>query len=146
VLVPFGGAEHDWAAVEIAAWIAGSTGAALRLVGAEGDPSREKRDASRLLASASLLVQRAVGVATEPLLVPRGAEGILSAAEQGGLIVSGLSERWRQEGLGETRVALASQSGPPTLFVRRGLRPGGIAPQQSLTRFTWSLTSAVRRS
>jgi DNA-binding SARP family transcriptional activator len=146
VLVPFGGAEHDWAAVEIAAWIAGSTGAALRLVGAEGDPSREKRDASRLLASASLLVQRAVGVATEPLLVPRGAEGILSAAEQGGLIVSGLSERWRREGLGETRVALASQSGPTTLFVRRGLRPGGIAPQQSLTRFTWSLTSAVRRS
>jgi DNA-binding SARP family transcriptional activator len=146
VLVPFGGADHDWAAVEIAAWIAGATSAALRLVGAEGDPSREKRDASRLLASASLLVQRAVGVATEPVLVPRGAEGILSAAEQGGLIVSGLSERWRQEGLGETRVALASQAGPPTLFVRRGVRPGGIAPQQSLTRFTWSLTSSGRRS
>jgi DNA-binding SARP family transcriptional activator len=144
VLVPFGGADHDWAAVEIAAWIAGATDAALRLVGAEGDPRREKRDASRLLASASLLVQRAVGVATEPVLVPRGADCIVSAAEQGGLIVSGLSERWRQEGLGETRVALASKARPPTLYVRRGLRPGGIAPQESLTRFTWSLRSADR--
>jgi hypothetical protein len=80
------------------------------------------------------------------VLVPRGAEGILRAADQGGLIVSGLSERWRQEGLGETRVALAIQARPPTLLVRRGLRPSGIAPQQSLTRFTWSLTSSGRRS
>jgi DNA-binding SARP family transcriptional activator len=146
VLVPFAGADHDWAAVEIAAWIAAATGAALKLVGAEGDPSREKRDASRLLASASLLVQRAVGVATEPVLVPPGAEGIVSAAEQGGLIVGGLSGRWRQEGLGGTRAAVASEARPPTLFVRRGLRPGGIAPQESLTRFTWSLTSARGRS
>jgi DNA-binding SARP family transcriptional activator len=145
VLVPFSGADHDWAAVEIAAWIAGATGAPLRLVGAEGDPSREKRDASRLLASASLLVQRAIGVATEPVLVPRGTEGIVSVAEEGGLIVAGLSGRWRQEGLGETRVVVASKARPPTLFVRRGLRPGGIAPQESLTRFTWSLTSAGRR-
>ena len=144
VLVPFGGADHDWAAVEIAAWIAGATGAALRLVGAEGDPGK-KRDASRLLASASLLVQRAVGVATEPVLVPRGPEGIVSAAEEGGVIVSGLSGRWRQEGLGETRAAVAREARPPTLFVRRGLRPGGIAPQESLTRFTWSLMSAGRR-
>jgi hypothetical protein len=145
VLVPFGGADHDWAAVEIAAWIAGATGSALKLVGTEGEPGKEKRDASRLLASASLIVQRAVGVATEPVLVSRGAEDIVRAAEEGGLIVSGVSARWRQEGLGETRVALAREARPPTLFVRRGLRPGGIAPQESLTRFTWSLTSPGRR-
>jgi hypothetical protein len=24
------------------------------------------------------------------------------------------------------------------LFVRRGLRPGGLAPPEALTRFTWS--------
>jgi hypothetical protein len=146
VLVPFGGADHDWAAVEVAAWIAGASGAPLRLVGAEGDPGKKKRDASRLLASASLLVQRAVGIATEPLLVPRGAEGIVAAAGDGGLIVSGLSARWRQEGLGVTRLAVASQARPPTLLVRRGLRPAGIAPQESLTRFTWSLTTAGRSS
>jgi hypothetical protein len=69
----------------------------------------------------------------------------VSVAEEGGLIVAGLSGRWRQEGLGETRVVVASKARPPTLFVRRGLRPGGIAPQESLTRFTWSLTSAGRR-
>jgi hypothetical protein len=76
--------------------------------------------------------------------VPRGAEGIVSAAEEGGLIVGGLSGRWRQEGLGETRVAMAGRARPPTLFVRRGLRPGGIAPRESVTRFTWSLGSASR--
>jgi DNA-binding SARP family transcriptional activator len=142
VLVPFGGAEHDWSAVEVAAWIAGATGAALRLAGSEGDHG--KRDASRLLASASLLVQRAVGVATEPLLVPRGADGIVEAAEAAGLIVGGLSERWRQEGLGETRLDVARRARPPTLLVRRGLRPGGIAPQQTMTRFTWSLAETRR--
>ncbi|HEY7602878.1 MAG TPA: BTAD domain-containing putative transcriptional regulator, partial [Gaiellaceae bacterium] len=62
VLVPFGGAEHDWAAVEVAAWISRASEAPLRLAGAEGDPRLGKRDASRLLASAALLVQRAVGV------------------------------------------------------------------------------------
>src|SRR5207247_7718235 len=72
-------------------------------------------DALPILASASLLVQRAVGVATEPVLVPRGAEGIVNVAEEGGLIVGGLSGRWRQEGLGETRVALAFKARPPAL-------------------------------
>jgi hypothetical protein len=92
-----------------------------------------------LLASASLLVQRAVGVATEPLLVSRGAEGLVGAAESAGLVVVGLSDRWRQEGLGETRLEVARRARPPTLVVRRGLRPGGIAPQETMTRFTWSL-------
>jgi DNA-binding SARP family transcriptional activator len=142
VLVPFSGAEHDWSAVEVAAWIAGATGAALRLAGSEG--GQERRDASRLLASASLLVQRAVGVATEPLLVQRGADGIIDAAEAAGLIVVGLSDRWRQEGLGEARLEVARRARPPTLLVRRGLRPGGIAPQQTMTRFTGSLAETRR--
>jgi hypothetical protein len=29
--------------------------------------------------------------------------------------------------------------GQPTLLVRKGLRPGGLAPPENLTRFTWSL-------
>ena len=145
VIVPFGGAEHDWAAVEVAAWIAGACGAPLRLVGVEEHPGKQKRDASRLLASASLIVQRAVGVATEPLLVPRGPMSIVGAAEEAGLIAGGLSGRWRHEGLGETRLTVARGARPPTLLVRRGLRPGGLAPQSSLTRFTWSLTSSGRR-
>jgi len=141
VLVPFGGADHDWAAVEVAAWIARASGASLLLVGAEGDPGLGKRDASRLLASAALLVQRAVGVATEPLLVPRGPEGVVGASGTAGLIVVGLSGRWHEEGLGKTRLAIAGHAGCASLFVRRGLRPGGLAPQESRTRFTWSIAA-----
>jgi DNA-binding SARP family transcriptional activator len=142
VMVPFGGAEHDWAAVEVAAWIARACGASLRLTGVEGDPGLGKRDASRLLASASLLVQRAVGVVTEPLLVARGAEGIIDAAADAGLVVGGLSALWHREGLGETRLAIARRRHGSTLFVRRGVRPGGLAPEKSMTRFTWSLPGA----
>jgi DNA-binding SARP family transcriptional activator len=140
ILVPFGGAEHEWTAVEVAAWIAAASGAALKLVGSEGNPETGERDASRLLASASLLVQRAVGVSTEPLLVTRGASGVVSASEYAGLIVVGLVERWRQEGIGDTRREIAQRARSPLLLVRRGLRPGGIAPQRAVTRFTWSLT------
>ena len=37
VVVPFGGGEHDWAAVELGAWIASSQGAKLKLLGAAAD-------------------------------------------------------------------------------------------------------------
>ena len=36
VLVPFGGAEHDWAALELGSWRAAATGAPLKLLGAAG--------------------------------------------------------------------------------------------------------------
>jgi hypothetical protein len=29
----------------------------------------------------------------------------------------------------------------PTLLVRKGLRPGGIAPPETMTRFTWTLAA-----
>lgn len=137
VLVPFGGAEHDWAAVELAAWIVRASGSTLRLVGRE--ETQGGRDASRLLAQASLMIQRVVRVPAEPLLVSPGQEGVLEAAEGAALIVFGLSERWPQEGLGETRLGLVREAPVATLLVRKGLRPGGIAPHQTMTRFTWSL-------
>ena len=137
VLVPFVGAEHDWAAVELGAWLAGAQGAALQLAG----PSESGRDASRLLASASLAVQRALGVAAQPVLVEPGPEALVAAADRAGVVVVGLSERWRKEGLGLARSALATGARPPVVLVRRGLRPGGLAPNASLTRFTWSLRS-----
>lgn len=146
VLVPFGGADHDWAAVEVGAWVARASGASLLLAGAEGDPGLGKRDASRLLASASLLVQRAVGVTTEPLLVAPGPEAVIGASAKAGLIVVGLSGKWQDEGLGQTRQAIAGHSGCASLFVRRGLRPGGLAPRESLTRFTWSIGADAARA
>jgi hypothetical protein len=137
VLVPFGGGEHDWAAVELGAWFAAAERRALRLVGSAGDAGGA--DASRQLASASLAIQVSFGVAAEPLLVPPGSAGLLSATEGATLIVAGLSERWERSGLGAARLALATEAPAPTLLVRRGLRPGGLAPRASLTRFTWSV-------
>jgi len=141
VVTPFGGVEHDWSAIEIAAWLAGAFGTTLRLVGTEADPALGRRDASRLLARASLLVQQVVGIVTEPVLVPAGEKGVLEAARHARVIVVGLSDRWRAEGIGRVRLAVAARAQAPTLFVRRGLRPSGVAPSETLTRFTWTLAS-----
>ncbi len=139
VLVPFGGADHDWAAVELGAWFARATGATLRLAGAAAVPEQGRRDASRLLSHGALAVQRVLGISAEPLLTPPGEEGMLEASRDAGLLVVGLSTRWHREGLGPARLRLARESVSPTLLVRRGLRPGGIAPPAALTRFTWSI-------
>jgi hypothetical protein len=137
VLVPFGGADHDWAALELGAWVASSRGAPLRLLGAAADDAG-RRDASRLLANASLVLQQLAGVPAEPLLIEPGREGVLRAAEGAGLLVVGLSERWREEGLGATRAEIARSAPVATLFVRRGGRQGALAPPDSATRFAWS--------
>ncbi len=137
MIVPFGGAEHDWAALELGAWLAASTGAPLRLLGAAAE-GEGGDDASRLLATASLLVQRFVGVAAEPLLAEPGREGLTEAAAGAGLLVIGLSDRWREEGLGPVRREIAAAAPAPILFVRRGLRAGALAPRTDVTRFTWS--------
>ena len=143
VIVPFGGAEHDWAALSFGAWVARATGDPLRLIGAASD-SAGGRDASRLLADASLIVQHVAGIAAEPLLSEPGRQGIEQLAEGAGLLVVGLSERWRGEGLGRTRGELAEAPPAPTVFVRRGTRPGGLAPAETRTRFRWSLTGVTR--
>ena len=141
IVVPFGAFEHDWAALELGAWAATALERPLRLIGAADDVPGS-RDASRLLADASLIVQHTAGVVAEPVLGRPGHEGVAALAEGAGLLVLGLSERWRTEGLGETRRALVESPPAPTVLVRRGLRPGGIAPQATLTRFTWSIAQS----
>jgi Kef-type K+ transport system membrane component KefB len=141
VFVPFGGAEHDWAALELAAWIASVREAPLKLLGAsagaDGNGSGGQRDASRLIGNASLVVQQLAGIAAEPVLVAPGPQ-VIEAARSAGLLVIGLSERWRQEGLGPVRSEIAKTAPAPTLFVRRGERPGTLAPKEDMTRFRWS--------
>jgi DNA-binding SARP family transcriptional activator len=139
VLVPFGGAGHDWAAVELGAWLAHADRVPLRLAGAAAVPEQGKRDASRLLSHGALAVQRVLGISAEPVLTEPGEEGMLDASRDAGRLVVGLSERWHREGLGPARLRLAREAVPPTLLVRRGLRPGGLAPPATLTRFTWSI-------
>jgi DNA-binding SARP family transcriptional activator len=142
VVVPFGGAEHDWSAVELGAWVARGLGTTLRLVGTSADRLRGRRDASRMLGRASLVVQAVAGIVAEPALVRGGAEGVAGAAADASLLVVGLSGRWQAEGLGPVRLALVQTADVPTLLIRRGLRPGGLAPSRSMTRFTWSLAPA----
>lgn len=139
VFVPFGGGEHDWAALELGAAFASVTGLPLRLVGTKAGPGRQQRDASRLLADASLAVQRVVAVRAEPVLADPAVEALLAAVESATLIVTGISERWRREGIGVVRRALVREAAAPTLLVHRGPRPSALAPRDARTRFTWSL-------
>ena len=97
VVVPFGAAHHDWAALELGTAVASATGAPLRLIGAASDGRADGRDASRLLADASLIVQRRAGVVAEPLLASPGREGVFALAEGAGLLVVGLSDGWREQ-------------------------------------------------
>ena len=108
-------------------------------MGAAADGRADKRDASRLLADASLIVQRQARVTAEPLLAKPGRKGVLDLAGEAGVLVVGLSDRWREEGLGRVRGRLAAAPPAPILLVRRAStgstgRPG--------TRFGWSLTGA----
>jgi hypothetical protein len=136
VLAAFGGSDHDWAAIELAAWWASAAGTALELFGAE---PADGGGASRSLATAAVLIQRLVGVATRPVVGPPGAAGVEQAAAAARLVIVGVSERWRSEGLGETRRRLLADVRAPLMIVRRGVRPGALAPPESLTAYSWSL-------
>ena len=139
IFTPFGGGEHDWAALELGAWLASALSGRLTLVGTQEDPRQGRRDASRLLADASLAVQRVVGIETTPLLADATDEALVAAVEPASLVVAGLSPRWRREGIGATRCALVRSARPPVVLVHRGPRPGGLAPQETRTRFSWSI-------
>jgi Kef-type K+ transport system membrane component KefB len=142
ILVPFGGAEHDWSALELGAWLAAAVGAPLKLLGAAGTTD-ETPAVKRRLEDAGMLVRDFAGIATESVVIDDGREGILAAARGARLLVVGMSERWKQEGLGEARSQLARAGAAATLFVRRGQRAGALAPRDSFTRFSWSSAGPV---
>jgi DNA-binding SARP family transcriptional activator len=128
VAVPFGGGRDEWPALELGAWLARAHGRSLRLLGIEA--SEERRDASRALAAASLALQRFSGVPVETALVAPGPSGI-----RGAVVVASLP----RGDLDETRRALLA-SPFPVLLVHGGLRPSGVAPPETRTRFSWSLS------
>jgi DNA-binding SARP family transcriptional activator len=138
VFVPFGGGEHDWAALELGALLAAASGQPLTLVGTRADPRTGRRDASRLLAHAGLAAQRIAGIETRPLLADPSAPGFVDALAGAGAVVAGVSESWRRSGIGEARQALL-RAGVGVVLVHRGPRPGLLAPRDDLTRFTWTL-------
>jgi hypothetical protein len=134
VVVPFGAGRHDWSALDLGARVARATGASLQLVGAVS--GRRSRDASRLLADASLIVQRRTGVVALPQLARPGRRGLVALAADAGLLVIGVPDDWREQGLGRLRRALLDDPPAPTALVRRA----EAAQAPSLTRFTWSRT------
>ena len=69
------------------------------------------------------------------MLVPAGREGVLDGARDARLLVIGLSERWRTEGIGSVRLSVAEGANAPTLFVRGS----GRTTTETMTRFTWTL-------
>jgi DNA-binding SARP family transcriptional activator len=142
VYVLFGGAEHDWAAAELAAWAARSIGAPLRLLGTAADPEKSRRDASGLLAHASLVVQHVAGIAAEPVLVRRDVNEVVAATQGGSFLAIGLSPARSRDDEASFRAQVAERAHPATVLVRAGLRPGGTAPAESLTRFTWTIARA----
>ena len=89
-----------------------------------------------MLAAASLALQRFAATTAEPVLVAPGADAILR--ESRSLLVASLPAA----GLDETRQALVQGTRTPILFVHGGPRPGGLAPEHTLTRFTWSVADA----
>ena len=102
VLVPFSGHEHDLAAAEVGAWLGR---AAVTLLGVH--EGRDGRDASRMLASASLALRRGFGIEAETQLVPAGAAGVVQ--HPGAAIVVGLSERWISDGLARRASSLCAR-------------------------------------
>jgi len=134
VVVPFGGGREEWAALELGAWLAHAHGLPLRLLGVGA--TADQRDASRMLANASLALQRFTQVAAEPVLVAPGPEAVL--AQESSVIVASLPA----EELDASRRRLFEAAPVPVLLVRPGLRPSGVAPDHTLTRFSWSLHDA----
>ena len=142
VVVPFGAGAHDWAALALGAWVARAEG---RTASADRHGIRRRGRARREPPSRRRLAHRAANRRHRRRAPARRApgEGIAELAEGAGLLVVGLSDRWRNEGLGRLRGELAEKPPAPTVFVRRGARPGGLAPPETRTRFRWSLTAAA---
>ena len=138
IVVPFGGADNDWAALELGAYLARAQGSWMQLLGAAGGPEAEGSDASGLLANASLAVQQLTGVRVEPALITSAQDSLLEASSRASVLVIGLSDRWRTEGLGPIRTEIARQAAVPTIFVRRGTRPGALSGSETLTQLGWS--------
>jgi len=131
IFVPFGGADDDWAALEVGAALAAESRLELVLVGKRA--VRGGRDASRLLADASLAVQQVVGVSARPLLTDSTTADLVAAVAPASAVVAGFPRK------------VLRGAGPPVVLVRRGPRPGALAPAGSRTRYTWSLSPGTDR-
>ncbi len=100
--------------------------------------TEERSRVTRLLGDAGLLVQQYAGIPAEPIVAEPGREGILAAAEGAGLLVIGLSERWRRRASARRGPRSPGRAAPRSCSSAAALRPGALAPRDDVTRFTWS--------
>ena len=101
--------------------------------------THESDDASRLLATASLVAQQLTNVVPELLLLPPGAEAVLAASGEDAHIVTGVPPDFRTRDLGTSRAD--SHVGRPGRR-RSCCREGRNRRDGSVTRFSWTLTTA----
>ena len=133
---PFGGAEHDWSAIELAAWLATSLRTTLRLLGTEADAASGRRDASRLLARARRCSSsRSSASSPSRSSIPPGER----RRRRGGTPTRACSSSASPTAGGSRASARLERPSPPragapVLFVRGGLRPGGRRPERRRSR------------
>ena len=141
VLVPFGGADHDWAAVELGAWFARAQRVPLRLAG--GRRSRRMVGATPAVSSRTAPSRcSACSASTPSRCWSRPARRACSRRVAMPACWSSACPRGGTgKASGRPACDWPGTPWPPTLFVRRGRRPGGLAPPAALTRFTWSIRS-----
>jgi class 3 adenylate cyclase len=137
IFVPFSGSDHDWVALELASHLARTLEAPIILVGSRSASNPVDEDASRLLASASLVVQQLTRIVPEPLLLPPGAGPLLQHLKPSSHLITGVPVDLEERGLGKARTELFRSCAAAT-FVRSPTDAN--ARRRTATRFSWTLT------
>ena len=139
VFVPFGGGVHDWAALELAAWLAAAADLPLRLVGTKADASLGRRMRAgcspmrRSRSSASSASPPSRCWPSRP--TPRSSQ--LSSRRPSSCSASHRDGGWTASVRpGGYSCAMAARR---RCSCTAGRVPGGLAPRESSTRFTWSI-------
>ena len=138
VLVPFSGSEHDWAAVELGAWLARGDGRAAAARGRE----HWQRGARRQPVARERVARRPAGARHR-----RGAgdRRALAAGARDGRALGGSRRRRPCRIAGERRawveLALRSRSSPTSRrsWCAAGCDPAACRRDEDGTRFTWTI-------
>ena len=135
VLVPFAGTDHDWSAIQLGVWLAGSWQVPLASPGGgRGWPRREPPARERVPRRSARAGRRCRAHSSSR---PARRRSLLRLRRPASRAPFGPPAQ--RDGLGPSRWARGRQAATRRCWCARGLRPGGLAPPENLTHFTWSL-------